>query len=194
MSPAAPPGSVVRCVGGIRCVAGGSSRILRPMCRWDLLCRRPRPLPDQLSDLSVGLAVSPATFSGSFVKYVGGACCVAGGSFLNLHARCRCDLMCRRRLSPDPSFDVSVGIAASPADPSGPCVKCLNGFAVSLAAHSGAFFRWINGICCVACSPFAADCRKRCCTKQCPVKVWKRCCVCICVILHWKASGEHHPA
>jgi hypothetical protein len=135
VSPAAPSGSVVRCVGGICCVAGGSFRILRPKCRWDLLCRR-RLLPDPSSELSLGFVVSPAAPSGSFVRCVGGICCVAGSSYRILCLMCRWDLLCRQRLLSDPSSDVSVGSV------------------VSLAAHSGSFVRCVGGFCCVECGSF----------------------------------------
>jgi hypothetical protein len=89
------------------CSDGGSFRILRPMCRLDLLCRW-RLLPDPSSAVSVGFAVSPglrldpssdvsvvfavslAAPSGSFVRCVGWICCAA------------------KRILQDPSSDVSV--------------------------------------------------------------------------------------
>jgi hypothetical protein len=134
VSPAAPSGSFVRCVGWTCCVAGGSFRILRPMCRWDLLCRR-RLLQDPSSDVSAGLAVSNADPSGSFVKCVARICnatgvsfrirrrrllpdpspdalfkvAVAGGSFWSIRPLCRLDVLCRRRLRAERSPDVSVG-------------------------------------------------------------------------------------
>ncbi len=173
VSPAAPFGSFVRCVGGLCCVAGGSFRILRPMCRWVLLCRM-RLLPDPSSDVSVGVVVSPAAPSGSFVRCVGWTCCVAGGSFRILRPMCRWDLLCRRRLLQDPSSDVSAGLAVSNADPSGSFVTCVARICsatgvsfrirrrrrtlrpmhclklLSPAAPSGAFVRCVGWMCCVA--------------------------------------------
>ena len=107
LSPAAPSGAFVRCVGWMCCVAGGSVRSVRPMCRWDF-------------------GSSPAARSGSFVRCVGGLCCAAGGSFRFLPPMCWWDLLCCRRLLPDHSLDGPAGMVVFPAAV-GRCIGRLDG-------------------------------------------------------------------
>lgn len=107
VSSAAPSGSFVRCVGWTCCVAWGFFRIRRPICRWDLLCRR-RLLQDLSSYVSVGVAVSSAGPSGFFVRCVVVNRCVAGGFFRVNHQRWRWELLCCRRSFPDLQSDVQV--------------------------------------------------------------------------------------
>jgi hypothetical protein len=140
VSPAAPSGSFVRCDGGICCSDGGSFRIRRPMCRWDLLCRQ--------------------GFFRSFVRCVGGIRCVAGGTFRILRPMCRWDVLCRGGLFHDPSSDVSVGFAVSLAAPSGSFVRCV-GWICCVAGRS---FRILRPMClCVAFLILRRMCRWDCC-------------------------------